>query len=340
MKETLEQSLSWRLTAPFRLFAAVLRYIWKFIRWPRLHRLRLELGQELIVENDGFRSTGDDPYFFLYSSRARMPTGWVIMTYRVKSPERGLQPSLYIDTGAGFSEHQKLVLRRPIRVSSLSAMTKSTEAGSTPALSAKMDSMLQFLFCMPNSVLRLRLDPLASPGQFALFEVTIREISVLLALVKILEYHLKPLLWRPGRLIRLIQGFLGTVRTEGMAVARRRFLLQEHSRSSDYVQWVKFYDTFMDDDRTRIRHHIGRLSSKPLISIVMPTYNTPEEWLVSAIESVCQQLYPHWELCIADDASTNPQVRAVLEQYQQKDPRIKVVYRERTDIFQRHRTVR
>jgi GT2 family glycosyltransferase len=59
----------------------------------------------------------------------------------------------------------------------------------------------------------------------------------------------------------------------------------------------------------------------------MPVYETPESYLREAIESVLGQLYPHWELCIADDASTKPHVRTVLEQYCRRDPRIKVITR-------------
>lgn len=69
------------------------------------------------------------------------------------------------------------------------------------------------------------------------------------------------------------------------------------------------------------------LKYQPLISIVMPTYNTPEFFLREAIDSVLEQAYPHWELCIADDASTEPHVRAVLEEYAKQDSRIKVVFR-------------
>lgn len=66
---------------------------------------------------------------------------------------------------------------------------------------------------------------------------------------------------------------------------------------------------------------------KPLISVLMPVYNTPERWLRQAIDSVLSQVYEHWELCIADDASTEPHVRQVLEEYRQRDARIKIVYR-------------
>lgn len=66
---------------------------------------------------------------------------------------------------------------------------------------------------------------------------------------------------------------------------------------------------------------------KPLISVIMPVYNTPEQFLREAIQSVIDQVYPYWELCIADDASTRSSIQAILEEYQAKDSRIKVVFR-------------
>ncbi len=69
------------------------------------------------------------------------------------------------------------------------------------------------------------------------------------------------------------------------------------------------------------------LSYQPTISIILPVYNPPPEFLREAIASVINQAYPRWELCIADDASTNPQIRTLLEEYITKDPRIKVVFR-------------
>ena len=48
---------------------------------------------------------------------------------------------------------------------------------------------------------------------------------------------------------------------------------------------------------------------------------------MEAIESVQKQLYPNWELCIADDASSDPHVRPILERYAAEDDRIKVVFR-------------
>jgi glycosyltransferase involved in cell wall biosynthesis len=95
-----------------------------------------------------------------------------------------------------------------------------------------------------------------------------------------------------------------------------------------YSAWVAAYDTLTPESADKIRGKLAGLTRRPLISVLMPTYNTPEKWLVAAIESVRQQLYENWELCIADDASKEPHVRKILERYQRKDQRIKVVIRE------------
>lgn len=70
------------------------------------------------------------------------------------------------------------------------------------------------------------------------------------------------------------------------------------------------------------------LPAKPLISILTPVYNVPEKWLRCMIDSVLGQYYSNWELCLADDRSTEAHVRRILEEYRAKDSRIKVIYRE------------
>jgi GT2 family glycosyltransferase len=96
-----------------------------------------------------------------------------------------------------------------------------------------------------------------------------------------------------------------------------------------YGRWVELFDTLSDADRDRIREHIRSLDYRPLISVVMPVYETPERILVEAINSVRDQLYPHWELCIADDASRTPHTVAVLRSFCANEPRIKWMQRER-----------
>lgn len=103
--------------------------------------------------------------------------------------------------------------------------------------------------------------------------------------------------------------------------------LREQRARAAYKLWVETYDTLTDSDRRLIAAHIAKLQYQPLISVLMPVYNVDEIWLRLALESVRRQLYTRWELCIADDYSTQPHVRAVLEEYAAQDSRIKVVFR-------------
>lgn len=95
-----------------------------------------------------------------------------------------------------------------------------------------------------------------------------------------------------------------------------------------YQKWIRQFDKITENDYQLIQTQIKSFSYQPLISIVLPVYNIEEKWLRLCIESVCNQIYQNWELCIADDCSPNPRVREVLTEYQAKDSRIKVVFRE------------
>ncbi len=78
--------------------------------------------------------------------------------------------------------------------------------------------------------------------------------------------------------------------------------------------------------RTQMAHATARFAYRPLISLLMPVYNADLRWLRKAVASVRAQIYPHWQLCIADDASPDRRVRAYLRTLR-RDPRIQVVFR-------------
>ena len=94
-----------------------------------------------------------------------------------------------------------------------------------------------------------------------------------------------------------------------------------------YQRWVELYDTIDDDVRRQIDVRLRTMVEHPAISVAMPVFNPPVDMLRDAIESVRSQIYPNWELSIADDCSTDPDVRALLTEYQESDSRIKVIRR-------------
>ena len=99
--------------------------------------------------------------------------------------------------------------------------------------------------------------------------------------------------------------------------------------TSDNLQYQKWLQA--NYPRQAYLKKIGKasneLSYQPLISIIVPVYNPEETFLRQAIESVIEQVYPNWELCLADDRSTKPHVKSVLDEYSDRDPRIKITYR-------------
>ena len=94
-----------------------------------------------------------------------------------------------------------------------------------------------------------------------------------------------------------------------------------------YAAWIATYDTPDAEARGRLRERVSQLVDPPTISILLPCYNTPEQYLAEAVESVRQQTYPYWELCIVDDCSTEPGNLAAMEAWCREEPRIKFVRR-------------
>ena len=94
---------------------------------------------------------------------------------------------------------------------------------------------------------------------------------------------------------RLVLGYQRTKRNEGYT----------------YAAWIRSFEPPASTYATLAAQH-AQWAYRPLVSIVMPVYDTPEDLLREAIESVQAQIYPHWELCIADDGSTEPHVRRSL----------------------------
>lgn len=74
----------------------------------------------------------------------------------------------------------------------------------------------------------------------------------------------------------------------------------------------------------KLRARLDREAGQGGISIVMPIYNTPQAWLIEALESVRAQWCSKWQLICVDDGSTAPHVASILKQYARADSRIKV----------------
>ncbi|WP_366557823.1 glycosyltransferase [Okeania sp. SIO1I7] len=129
----------------------------------------------------------------------------------------------------------------------------------------------------------------------------------------------------PGIARQILQIYRQQQWQEGELLAPPGFVVPE--TMDVYDAWLAVNNW---GDRS-VEYLISRLEScqvsLPKISVVMPVYNPPVEFLDKAIASVLNQVYQNWEFCIADDCSSNPNIREFLTEMAEKDCRIKLIFR-------------
>ncbi|MHB1271859.1 MAG: glycosyltransferase family 2 protein [Rhodanobacter sp.] len=253
----------------------------------------------------GWSTKGNDPQFMVDLGPDGLEPGWYLVNARFRVQHGRLaMPCFYPDYGSGFSE-----------------------TAAVPMLDPEGSQMLA-VACFHANLSRLRFDPSITSCDFSLDEFSLTRISRVHAARLILRG-----LRETSRVSRasLAHMVLKALFREGPGAFGDWLYgsyLQRGKGSGGYTDWVDLFDHLRDDERERLSAYVASLPSQPTISIVMPVYNTPEKWLRRCIDSVRAQTYPHWQLCIADDASPKRHVRSLLKKYAASDPRIKVVFRE------------
>ena len=160
-------------------------------------------------------------------------------------------------------------------------------------------------------VAQLRLDPFEGNSRFRIKKLILKSISKREAGKNLGTNGHKPVEQRPEATAPL--------------PARQEFILPRSME--DYEAWLEVNKWNARRERL-LRAKLDKLPTSPFLSVVMPIFNAPLELLDKAIQSVVNQVYQNWELCIADDASTDPGVRSRLQEWPARDPRIRVTYRE------------
>lgn len=263
-----------------------------------------------------FHVTGDDPHIVLQrTDEKRIEPGHHRLKFRFSGPEGAFERAkVYFDTGSGFSEAD---------ASSLNPRQRKR-------------GWLEADLALDEALVRLRIDPMEGDGAdnqyFGMGQLQLTCLTRS-AYYSNLFAHLAP---SPvARILLASEIGLGAVLNPAATSRRLRDLRQKQtvSRSpqaraqASYEEWIEKFDTLTPGDVQAMIEMTATFRTRPVISIIMPVYNTPQSLLRECIESVRGQTYPHWELCIADDRSTAPHVRSLLENYEIADARIKVVYR-------------
>jgi len=149
--------------------------------------------------------------------------------------------------------------------------------------------------------------------------------SRLLRLMILLQREIR----RQGGIVRFLKRLCTIMHTrKWIIIARRWRKIKLQSRDpgllDDYQYWIRYFESPLSEEINQTL--AGKHTDVPLISILMPVHDPELKFLQAAIHSVQQQRYPHWELCIADDCSQNPQIIHFLQASAKQDRRIKVTF--------------
>ena len=168
----------------------------------------------------------------------------------------------------------------------------------------------------------LRFDPCEAETEFTINTFMISKVPSFIAM-----RHMKQRLYKLLSHVDNVEEYLDTNRklNGGKLIET---VYEEYNKTfttgvmeKSYPFWVEF-----DEPRAlqKMKQTFTQAQSEVKFSIILPTYNTDPIYLKECIDSVLQQTHKNWELCIADDASTNAGTISTLKSYAQKHANIKL----------------
>jgi O-antigen biosynthesis protein len=257
--------------------------------------LNASLGADGLI-----RGEGGDPQL-RYFWPALFEPGWYKFSLDLDGHPGGL-PRIYFNMGFGYNELETVTL-----------------------FPRRSGERFSGLIRLPRRPLEVRLDPTDTDNSFAIRRFSARRIPLPAVLARGAVRVTRTAVSKPSHISAML--------------ARARVLLWSEQVASvgsgpveddedPYAAWRERYDFVLRRDRETYLRSLDRLEVAPRISVIMPVYNTDPRHLREAISSVKDQLYGDWELCIADDASTDARIRDLVRAAASGNRRIKTAFRE------------
>jgi O-antigen biosynthesis protein len=226
-----------------------------------VHNLQLEEGV-LVAQ-------GDDP-FMIFKLQQFVGFGCYVLDLNLEEISGDIRPRLYFHARHGFNQRTSELMRR-------------TGPGH-----------YRLYILVSGTIKAIRLDPADYSCKFRLRQFTLRRASLRTFFARVSRNGENPGFEKPQ--IKRTHKSLHRLARHGISFERIEKTARSEDRDSQYRRWIALYD-FHEAHLPVYRQRLDKLKSQPLISIVMPVYNTPPEVLAAAVESVrtgnCASLTMH-----------------------------------------------
>lgn len=299
------KSNSWKLTAPLRDWRHYSKKIFPLFRFKKTPLVRTDIIDLEEISPNTFKKTGASSYLAWgvkpSSKKQFIDSGWKAIQFQTTHP---IYFHLSFDEGKGFTDLNK-------RFISITPQNRK--------IAIKFPSGIDGL-----NIKKIRIDLFETGENQNIGIESVQEIGSLQLLWLLIKSKIGP---SPKYWITKIKKAFELYKTGGFHSIKLKLLGDEPT--ADYQEWIDLYDSISNDDISLMKSRISSFLIKPKFSVIIPTYNTHKDHLSTAIKSVLDQVYENWELCIADDASTKPEVKETLNKFAKSDPRIKVIYRQK-----------
>lgn len=308
---TLRGRVGAALTAIHRLLSRRFDYRWLHSRLDYLRRYRFGVADTADLREIEFGTweiAGNDSRFIAAADSRQTPTcGWYSVDLDLVVQSGKLtDPGFYVDYGNGMNEQS--FVRLP-----LSSRNRS-----------------ETVLCrFEGDVRGLRFDPTRDegPARIRFGGLSMRKLTRAEAAARLVTRYLALQMRRGHSLRELFAEGWRVLRREGWHGVAGRLAVSERDEAQDYRDWIERNEP-QEADLRDLAARANAAAKRPLLSVVVPVYNTPERWLRRCLDSVLGQPYGNLELCVCDDASTAPHVTKVLAEYVAKDERVKVARRD------------
>jgi len=259
-------------------------------------------------ETFAWHSIGDNPQFFM---GGRLPSrGWNMLELSLEHNTPSALARFYFDTGHGFRDEESIVL--PLRAGRIARrlcyFSATLKAICIQPLESKGKFTIhhfRFTWLMPWLAHNQLTQRLANMHHFYRGHQKMEVMKKIKAEARVADLH-----WREIALKRYDETFAKRCATRS------------------YSSWIEQTEKPRLPCEKTVTTILDSLSFRPIISVLLPIYNTDVNHLRECIESVLKQSYVHWQLCIADDASTSAHVRSLIEEYAARDEKILFEFRQ------------